>query len=149
MTTNCDIFLGEMISELLFFWSDFKPPCGNKIFPTKLNLINFLRFRCFISTLSLWFGKFLKFTIPFTLVWKADIVNFFQIAGYIWRDNLAVLEKINYTRMTVRIAAIWKNVPLSVFQHWETKHINGRILSIWSSLIFQWNCSVILLVNIQ
>lgn len=147
MTTNCDIFLGEMIPELLFFWSDFKPPHGNKIFPTKLNLINFLRFQCCISTLSFWFGKLLKFTIPFTLVWKADIVNCIQITGYIWRDNLAVLEKINYTRMTVRIAAIWKTVLLSVFQHWETLHLNGRILSIWSSLIFQWNCSVILLVS--
>lgn len=147
MTTNCDIFFKrEMTPALLFFWSDFKPPYGNKIFPTKLKLINFLRFRCCISILSFWFGKFLKFTIPFTLAWKSDIYCI-QINGYIWRDNLAVLEKIYYNQIIIGISAIWKTVPLSVFADWETQHINRSILSIWFCLMFQWNYSVILLVS--
>lgn len=109
MTTDCDIFFKtEMTPALLFFWSDFKSPYGNKIFPTKLNLINFLRFRCCISILSFWFGKFQKFTIPSTLVWKVDTIHCIQITGYLWRDNLAVLEKINCNRMIIGIAAIWK-----------------------------------------
>lgn len=128
MTTDCDIFFKiEMTPAVLFFWSDFKPPYGNKVFPTKLNLINFLRFRCCISILPFWFGKFLKFIIPFTSVWKPDIKYCIQITSYTWKDNPAVLEKTNYIRVIIGIAETYRNfsiileniIYLFIYQIWK------------------------------